>query len=120
MFDELQKRLNIQPGDPFTVARAVAKWVTETGYCKVHLHKLSDTETMYGMADIAIKPVLDLVRSRGPAMKVEPASSHTLFFAAFKKLCNMKAEKVPESEQPQVSKPEGVQRWEMWHLSPLS
>ncbi len=121
VFAELQKRLNIPPGDPFTVAKAFGEFVTETGYVKARFYKVSDNEIIYGQPDQVLRPVLQAMRSRGQEMKVIPALSHLLFFAAFKKLCNMKTEKVPESEQPQVNLPEGFgPRPEFWRLSPLS
>ena len=118
VFDELQKKLNIPPGDPFTVAKKIGDYLTETGYAKIEIHKISDTQIMYDMGDLIMLPILRSVRSRGFKV-LAPEPSTTVFFAAFKKLCNVKAEDIPVPEDLQASTPEGMGR-EMWRLSPLS
>ena len=116
MFDELQKKLNIPTGDPFTVAKALGDYLTKTGYAKVEIHKVSDTQIRYDMGDVVMAPMVPIMRSRG--RKVGPEVSTALFFAAFKKLCNVKAEHIPVPDYLQVSIPEDMER-EMWRLSPL-
>ncbi|MBI2288337.1 MAG: hypothetical protein HYY41_03420 [Chloroflexi bacterium] len=117
VFDELQKKLNIPPGDPFTVAKAIGDWFTKTGYAKIQIHKVSDTQIMYDMGDLIMLPILRSIRSRGFKV-LAPEPSTTVFFAAFKKLCNMKAEDIPVPEELKASTPAGMGR-EMWRLTPL-
>ena len=117
MFDEIQEKLKIPPGDPFTVAKAIGDYLTKVGYAKVEIHKVSDTELWCDMGDLILLPMLPTVRSLGGKMDPEPAT--TLFTAALKKLCNVKVEHVRTPEHLRASVPEGMNR-EVWHLSPLS
>ena len=113
VFDELQKKLNIPPGDPFTVAKALGDYLTKIGYGKFKFYKVSDTEIMWDRADCVVSPVVPIVRSMG--VKVVPAPSDTLFLAAFKKLCSVKV----VEEYLEADLPKGVMR-KLWRFSPLN
>ena len=116
VFDELQEKLKIPPGDPFTVAKTIGDYLTEIGYANIDIQKVSDTQIMYDMGDLVMVPVLRIARSRG--LKLTPEPSTTIFFAAFKKLCNVKAEHMAVPENLKASVPEGAER-EMWLISPI-
>ncbi|MBI4188437.1 MAG: hypothetical protein HY529_04425 [Chloroflexi bacterium] len=113
VFDELQKKMNIPTGAPFPVAKAIGDFLTESGYAKYKVHKVSDTEIMFDRADMVMDPMV-----RNPLIKVLPAPGDTLFLAAFRKLCNMKVEQIPLPESLRASIPQGMLR-KLWRLSPI-
>lgn len=119
IFKFIEEKLNIPAGsDPYTVAKTVADYITKTGYCKVELHKVSDTEMYRDWWDgTVIRPMLQKYRPQG--LKVTPRPAPVLIFAALKKLCNMKVETVPISDEMKASLPEGVER-QLWRLSPIT
>lgn len=117
VFGEIQKKLNIPPGDPFTVAKALGDYLTEAGYANIRFHKVSDTEVLYDMGNLVMIPMLPVVRSMG--IKVYPGPSTVLFFAAFKKLCNVKAESLPLPDHLKEGVEEDMLR-EYWRFSPLN
>src|SRR3972149_10386926 len=75
VFDWLQKKitippgnpaapaLTIPPGDPFTVAKALGDYLTKIGYAKCEVRKVSDTEILYYMGDVVMRPMVSYVRS---------------------------------------------------------
>lgn len=117
VFNEVQRKLDIPPGNPFTVAKSIGDYLTRVGYAKFQFMKVSDDEIVCDKTDLVVAPIMPLVRSRG--IKVSPQPSDTLFAAALKRLCNMKAESVPLPENLKASTPKGWER-EMWRFSPLS
>ena len=120
IFEHLQQTLKIPPGDPLTVAKAIGDYIVKAGYVtSAEYEMLSDTEIMSKLGDYAVRPVIMQARSMGliPEPVVRPEHSCMLFVAAFKKLCNLKVEKVPVPDN--LRAPANI-RQEVWRLSPVS
>lgn len=119
IFNFIEEKLNIPPGsDPYTVAKTVADYITETGYCKLDIHKVSDTELYRDWwGGTVIRPML--LKTRPQGLKVTPMPTPAILYAALKKLCNMKVETGEVPEDVKASLPEGVER-QLWRLSSIS
>ncbi|MDP3879349.1 MAG: hypothetical protein Q8Q07_03465 [Dehalococcoidales bacterium] len=115
IFQFIEDKLNIPPGsDPYTVAKIAADYITKTGYCKLDIHKVSDTEFYRDWWEgTVIRPMLLKYRPQG--LKVTPMPAPAILYAALKKRCNMKVETSPVTENV----PEGVER-QLWKLSPIT
>ena len=136
-FEHLQLTLKIPPGDPLTVAKAIGDYLRKVGYASgAEYRMVSDTEMMSEVSDLPVPGITTEARKIGliPEPSVLPAPSCWLVVAALKKLCNIKATKIPvpdhlksgystfteyrEFSDPKQAPPKIHQ--EMWRLSPLS
>ncbi|MBI2288051.1 MAG: hypothetical protein HYY41_04855 [Chloroflexi bacterium] len=118
IFNFIEDKLKIRKGSsPYTVAKKVADYITETGYAKVEIHKVSDTELYRDWWEgTVIRPMLQKYRPKG--LKVTPMPAPALIYAALKKLCNMKVKVSEISKAEQAKVPKGVER-QLWTLSPI-
>ena len=119
IFDTLKEKLNIPPGsDPYTVAKTVADYITGTGYAKIEIHKVSDTELWHDRwGGSIVRPMFQKLRLQ--SIWVSPRPADALLYAALKKLCNVKVETAPVPQEVQEGLPKGVER-RLWRLSPLN
>lgn len=116
VFDWLQKEMKIPPGDPFTVAKAVGKYLTKIGYANVEVFKLADNIIRYNGTDMIMIPMARYLSSQG--LKVFPQPSNSIFITAFQKLCHMKVEDIPLPPEERAKLPANVYQ-RTWRLSPL-
>ncbi|MBI2979856.1 MAG: hypothetical protein HYY41_03405 [Chloroflexi bacterium] len=126
----------IPSSDPVTVCRHIADYLTESGYAKYQIGRASDTIIYRDWNDCVEMPILPWAYQKG--LKVTPNPSTSMFHAALRKLCNLKAETIRGDDLPKevraLTPPgwtlswtgEGGVKWhedqwtrEYWLLSPL-
>ncbi len=137
--EHLLQTRNIPKGDPIIVCRHIADYLTESGYAEYQIGKMSDTIIYRDWKDCVEMPILPWAFQKG--LKVTPNPSTSLFHAALRRLCNLKAEtiraasgdagrrEIPaeiQAHTPPGWTPSGAAQWqanqwyrEYWRLSPL-
>ena len=120
VFDEIQKKLKIPPGDPVTVGKAISAYLLKVGSSKVQMHKISDNEFLYDMKRPVMAPMHPMrdrrVSSQDDYLRPLPAAA--LFRAAFKRLCNMKVDIIQVSDKMRATTLKG-RAGALWRLSPI-
>lgn len=118
VFDEIQKKLKIPAGNPYTVGKAIADYLRRVGSSDTELHRLSDTEMLYEMKHAVMEPwfpVFDAHQTQNP---LRPLPAAALYRAAFKRLCNMKLDIVPVTDEMRATTLKG-KAGQLWRLSPI-
>ncbi|MBI2979855.1 MAG: hypothetical protein HYY41_03400 [Chloroflexi bacterium] len=131
--NELLKTREIPSSDPVTVCRHIADYLTASGYAEYQIGKISDTILYRDWKNCVEMPLIPWAMKE-MGLKVTPNPSTSLFHAAIRKLCNMKAEiiwgdDIPKNAvalTPEEFKQDWRQEWEedrwgreFWRLSPL-
>lgn len=119
VFDEIQKKLKIPAGDPYTVGKAISDYLLKVGSSDVQLHKFSDNEMLYEMKQAVMTPIHSLRDALGNKNPLRPLPAAALFRAALKRLCNMQVEIVPVSDEMRATTLKG-KAGSLWRLSPIS
>lgn len=114
LFDEIEPRLELGPGDdPFTAMQRLADYLTQVGYVEdIAVRPTSDCEWDYAMREPVILPGARQLLAEGA---VPAHISTTLMFALLKKRFRLRAEMVGEPDL----RDDG---WatEHWRLEPLN
>ncbi|MBI4187966.1 MAG: hypothetical protein HY529_02045 [Chloroflexi bacterium] len=120
VFDEIQKKLKIPPGDPITVGKAISAYLLKVGSSDVRINKFSDNEILYDMQRPVMQPAHPMRDKRGISSDdyLRPLPAAALFRAAFKRLCNMKVDIVPVSDKMRATTLKG-KSGALWRLSPI-
>lgn len=118
VFDELQKKLKIPRGDPYSVGKAVSDYLRKAGSSDIQIHRLSDNEIIYEIKRPVMGPIHALRDALGNTNPLKPLPAAALFRAAFKKLCNMNVDIVPLPEEVRATVLKGG-TGELWRLSPI-
>ncbi|MBI4187818.1 MAG: hypothetical protein HY529_01280 [Chloroflexi bacterium] len=121
VFDEIQKKLKIPPGDPVTVGKAISAYLSKVGSSDVQLHKISDNEFLYAMKHPVMQPIHPLRGDNRPDFdknQLLPLPAAALFRAALKRLCNMEVEVISVTDETRATKLKG-KPGSLWRLSPI-
>ncbi|MBI2980274.1 MAG: hypothetical protein HYY41_05575 [Chloroflexi bacterium] len=128
--DHLVQTRPITSKDPVIVCRQVADYLTESGYAEFQIGRISDTIMYRDWKNCVEMPLIPWAQKE-MGLKVAPSPSSTLFYAALRRFCKLKAESIPAEKLPAdvkaltpkgyVGQPWQEDKWQRsyWRLSPL-